>query len=135
MRPITLFLFLLMGCAGTHGNVMSEATNVPAVTEAYPTKPVRLIEPFGVGGGPDLLARALAQQLSQLWGQAVTVENIPGAGATAGPPRGPQLPPRGFTRPLNTKAQAYTVTFSQNSPSNPPKDVIPLLSPPGPAPR
>ena len=85
MRPITFFLFLLIGCAGIHGNVMSEATNAPAVTEAYPTKPVRLIEPFGVGGGPDLLARALAQQLSELWGQPVTVENVPGAGATAGP--------------------------------------------------
>ena len=41
---------------------MSEATNSPAVTEAYPIKPVRLIEPFGVGGGPDLLARVLARQ-------------------------------------------------------------------------
>jgi tripartite-type tricarboxylate transporter receptor subunit TctC len=56
---------------------------MPAVTQQYPIKPVRLIEPFGAGGGPDLLARALAQQLSKLWGQAVTVENIPGAGATA----------------------------------------------------
>ena len=64
---------------------MGEATNASAVAEDYPTKPVRLIEPFGAGGGPDLLARALAQQLSQLWGQPVTVENIPGAGATAGP--------------------------------------------------
>ena len=61
MRPITFFLFLLIECAGTHGNVMSEATNVPAVAEDYPIKPVRLIEPFGAGGGPDLLARALAQ--------------------------------------------------------------------------
>jgi tripartite-type tricarboxylate transporter receptor subunit TctC len=64
MRPITFFLFLLIGCAGIHGNVMGEATNASAVAEDYPIKPVRLIEPFGAGGGPDLLARALAQQLS-----------------------------------------------------------------------
>ena len=34
------------------------------LAHAYPTKPVRLIEPFGAGGGPDLIARALAQKLS-----------------------------------------------------------------------
>jgi len=51
----------------------------------YPTKPVRLIEPFGVCGEPDLVGRALAQQLTEQWGQPVTMENIPGAGATAGP--------------------------------------------------
>ena len=93
MRQITFFLFLLIGCAGIHGNVMSEATNFFAVAEDYPIKPVRLIEPFGAGGGPHLLARALAQQLSQLWGQAVTVENIPGAGA-GGPRAGREVATR-----------------------------------------
>src|SRR5258707_8221566 len=100
MRPITFFLFLLIGCAGIHGNVMSEATNASAVAEDYPIKPVRLIEPFGAGGGPDLLARALAQQLSQLWGQPVTWENLPGAGTTASPPpRRESHPPRSPLRP------------------------------------
>src|SRR5437764_14516926 len=97
MRPITFFLFLLIGCAGIHGNVMAETTNASAVAEDYPIKPVRLIEPFGAGGGPDLLARALAQQLSQLWGQAVTVENIPGAGATAGTAQVRKSPTEGDT--------------------------------------
>ena len=36
---------------------MSEAAHGPALAEDYPTKPVQLIEPFGTGGGPDLLAR------------------------------------------------------------------------------
>ena len=94
---------------------MSEATNVPAVTEAYPTKPVRLIEPFGVGGGPDLLARALAQQLSELWGQPVTVENIPGAGATAGPAQVAKSPPDGYTLLVNTSAQAYSACLLKGS--------------------
>src|SRR2546430_17703275 len=93
MRPITFFLFLLIGCAGTHGNVMGEATNASAVAEDYPIKPVRLIEPFGAGGGPDLLARALGQQLSPLGGQAVTVANLPAAGATG------RAPPVAESRP------------------------------------
>ena len=106
---------------------MSETTNVPAVTEAYPTKPVRLIEPFGVGGGPDLLARALAQQLSKLWGQAVAVENIPGAGATAGPAQVAKSPPDGYTLLLTTSAQAYSAVFSKALPYDPLKDFIPIV--------
>jgi tripartite-type tricarboxylate transporter receptor subunit TctC len=127
MRPITFFLFVLIGCAGIHGKVMSEATNSPAVTEAYPIKPVRLIEPFGVGGGPDLLARALAQQLSELWGQPVTVENVPGAGATAGPAQVAKSPPDGYTLLLTTSAQAYSAVFSKSLPYDPFKDFIPIV--------
>ena len=51
------------------------------VARAYPNRAVRLIEPFGAGGGPDLLARALAPKLSELWVEVVTVENHPGAGS------------------------------------------------------
>jgi tripartite-type tricarboxylate transporter receptor subunit TctC len=52
----------------------------------YATKTVRLIEPFGAGGGPDLIARALGQKLSESWGQPVTVENHPGAEVQRVPP-------------------------------------------------
>ena len=127
MRPITFFLFLLIGCAGIHGNVMGEATNASAVAEDYPTKPVRLIEPFGAGGGPDLLARALAQKLSELWGQPVTVENIPGAGATAGPAQVAKSPADGYTLLINTSAQAYSAAFLKNLPYDPLKDFIPIV--------
>ena len=54
-------------------------------SQNYPTKPVRMVEPFGAGGGPDVLARALGPKLAELWGQPVTAENHPGAGSTAGP--------------------------------------------------
>ena len=126
MRPITFFLFLLIGCARIHGNVMSETTNVPAVTEAYPTKPVRLIEPFGVGGGPDLLARALAQQLSKLWGQAVAVENFPSR-SHSGPAQVAKSPPDGYTLLLTTSAQAYSAVFLKALPYDPLKDFIPIV--------
>jgi tripartite-type tricarboxylate transporter receptor subunit TctC len=52
--------------------------------QGYPAKPIRMIEPFGADGGPDLIARALSSKLSELWGQPVT-ENDPGAGSTAAP--------------------------------------------------
>ena len=43
-----------------------------------------MVEPFGAGGGPDVLARALGPKLAELWGQPVTAENHPGATAERG---------------------------------------------------
>jgi tripartite-type tricarboxylate transporter receptor subunit TctC len=71
--------------AETHADTVRSAANVVGTTQDYPAKPVRIMDPFGAGGGPDLLTRALAPKLSELWGQPVTVENQPGAGATAAP--------------------------------------------------
>jgi len=92
----------------------------------YPTKPVRLIEPFGAGGGPDLVSRALAQKLTELWGQPVTVENVPGAGATAGPAQVAKSPADGYTLLVNTSAQAYSAALLENLPYDPLKDFIPV---------
>src|SRR5450432_4418509 len=92
----------------------------------YPTKPVRLIEPFGAGGGPDLIARALGRKLSESWGQPVTVENHPGAGSTAGPAHVAKSPADGYTLLMNTSAQAYSAVFLKNLPYDPLKDFIPV---------
>jgi tripartite-type tricarboxylate transporter receptor subunit TctC len=92
----------------------------------YPTKPVRLIEPFGAGGGPDLIARALGQKLSESWGQPVTVENHPGAGSTAGPALVAKSPADGYTLLVSTSAQAYSAALLKNLPYDPLKDFIPV---------
>ncbi len=54
------------------------AAPLAASAQSFPTKPVRIITPFPVGGGPDGVARLLADKLSRSWGQPVTVENRPG---------------------------------------------------------
>jgi tripartite-type tricarboxylate transporter receptor subunit TctC len=95
-------------------------------SQDYPTKRVRLIEPFGVGGGPDLVSRALAQKLTELWGQPVIVENVPGTGATAGPAQAAKSPADGYTLLMNTSAQAYSAALLKNLPYDPLKDFIPV---------
>jgi tripartite-type tricarboxylate transporter receptor subunit TctC len=86
-----------------------------------------MIEPFGAGGGPDLLARALAPKLSGLWGQPVTVENIRGMGATAGPAQVAKSPGDGYTLLINTNAQAYSAVLLKGLPYDPLKDFIPII--------
>src|ERR1700676_3820527 len=96
------------------------------VSQDYPSKPVRMIEPFGAGGGPDTIARAVSPKLSELWGQPVTVENHPGAGSTVGPALVAKSPADGYTVLVSTSAQAYSAALRKDLPYNPLKDFIPV---------
>lgn len=63
----------------------------------YPNKPVRLIVAAGPGGSGDLLGRALAHKLSELWGQQVVIDNRPGAGTVIGTAIAAKSAPDGYT--------------------------------------
>ncbi|HTT20096.1 MAG TPA: tripartite tricarboxylate transporter substrate-binding protein [Candidatus Sulfotelmatobacter sp.] len=95
-------------------------------TQEYPTRPVRMIEPFGAGGGVDVIARILSPRLSELWGQRVTVENHPCSGSTEAPALVAKSPADGYTLLVNTSAQAYSSAFVKNLPYDPLKDFIPV---------
>ena len=94
--------------------------------QGYPIKSIRMIEPFGAGGGPDLIARAISPKLSELWGQSVTVENHPGAGSTTAPALVAKSPADGYTLLVNTSAQAYSAALLKNLPYDPLRDFIPV---------
>jgi tripartite-type tricarboxylate transporter receptor subunit TctC len=124
-RSITcLSLLLLVWAVGVAA--AADPAGAKPLPVGYPAAPVRLIEPFGVGGGPDLLGRALARKLSALWRQPVTVENITGDGATAGPANVAISPADGYTLLINTNAQAYSAAFAARLPYDPLKDFVPV---------
>ena len=86
--------------------------------------PVVVVEPFGPGGGPDVIAGALAGQLSRIWGVPVTVDNRPGNGATAGPAFVATAPPDGRTLLINTSAHAYSAALGARLPYDPIADFV-----------
>jgi putative tricarboxylic transport membrane protein len=86
MRVLTLVLSLLVAIFG--------ATSVKA---DYPDRRVRIIVPVAAGGGVDVMARMLAQKLSERWNQQFVVENRPGAAGIIGSRAVIGSPPDGYT--------------------------------------
>jgi tripartite-type tricarboxylate transporter receptor subunit TctC len=72
------------------------ATGVQAQSR-YPTKPIRLLTPFAAGGGSDLLARLIGPPLTEVFGQAIVVDNRPGGGGTLGAGIVARAEPDGYT--------------------------------------
>src|SRR5882757_8953203 len=75
---------------------------------AFPTHPVHLLVGYPAGGGSDLLARPLAQKLSERWGQQVVVENRPGANGNLAVEAVARAAPDGYTLLLANMAQLVT---------------------------
>ncbi|HYC45965.1 MAG TPA: tripartite tricarboxylate transporter substrate binding protein [Burkholderiales bacterium] len=76
----------------------------PAVAQSYPEKPVTMVAPFPAGGSVDLVARAVAQQMSEIWKQPVIVSNRPGASGNIGAEQVVRAAPDGYTLLMGTTA-------------------------------
>ncbi len=70
---------------------------VPALAQAWPSKPITLIVPFAAGGPSDVLGRLMADHLGRTLGQQIIVENVAGAGGTLGADRAAKAAPDGYT--------------------------------------
>jgi len=84
-----------------------------AQQDDYPNRPIHLLAAAAPGGNPDVLARLLAQRLSQVFGQSFIVENVPGAGGILAAKRVAAVPPDGYVLMVNDSgALAINITMS-----------------------
>ena len=97
-----------------------------AQAQAWPTRPMRIIVPFGLGGSADLAARFLAEPLQQALGQPVVVENRPGAGGTIGADQVAKAAPDGHTLLLMSNTHTANETLLPNRPYVLLRDLAPV---------
>ncbi len=107
--------FLLLGAAAS------------AIAQVFPSRPVRLIAPFPAGGGVDIVARQLAQKLTEKWGEQVVVDNRVGATGIIGTELAARAAPDGHTLIMgNVATHAVNVSLYKKLPYDPVKDFAPI---------
>jgi tripartite-type tricarboxylate transporter receptor subunit TctC len=108
---------LMVALAGAY------AAGVPG---AYPDHPIRIVVPVAAGGGNDIVARMLARQLSDKWGQSVVVDNRPGASTAIGSEIVAKANPDGYTIMLCSISFAINAAARDKLPFDPVRDFAPI---------
>jgi tripartite-type tricarboxylate transporter receptor subunit TctC len=98
-----------------------------AAQSDYPNRPVRLINPYAPGGAVDLVGRAVATGLSQMWGQQMIVDNRPGAGTMIGTEIVARAEPDGYTMLCTTAAIAIMPSMYRNMRFDTVRDLYPVV--------
>ncbi len=76
-----------------------------ALSQEYPSRPIRIFVPAAPGGVTDIAARVIGQRLSEIWGQQVLIENRPGAGGSIGVAVAAKALPDGYTLLMTTSGE------------------------------
>jgi tripartite-type tricarboxylate transporter receptor subunit TctC len=97
-----------------------------AAAQDFPSRPVKIVVPFSPGGAVDGPTRFIAQELGKRWGQAVIVENRPGAGATIGADMVAKSAPDGYTLLLASQTNAIAASLYRKLPYDPVGDFAPI---------
>jgi len=118
--PRRTFLHLAAGAAAL------PAVSRIAWAQTYPTRPVRLIVPFGPAGATDITARLIGQWLSERLGQQFVIENRPGAGGNIGTEAVVRAAPDGYTLLYVTTANAVSATLFDKLNFNFIRDIAPV---------
>ncbi len=99
----------------------------PAAAQSYPSRPITLVVPFAAGGSPDIIARALGEELSAALGQNVLIENRGGAGGNIAAQHVLEQPADGYTLFLGTSGNMATnKVLYRNLKFDPERDFIPI---------
>lgn len=100
-----------------------------AALAQYPTRPVHIVVPYPAGGAVDAFARVLTQQLSEIWGQQVVVDNRPGASTMIGAEQVAKSPPDGYTLLLTAELTLVIVPhLYEKIPYDPLRDFAPVVA-------
>ena len=102
---------------------------VLAAAQAWPSKSVKMVVPFAAGGATDVVARLLAQKLTEEWGQSVVVENRAGAGGNIGGDAVAKSPPDGYTLLMASGAIVIAGPHMYKSlPYDPTRDLVAITN-------
>ena len=107
--------------------IACQATLPAAMADTYPSKLVRIIVPYGTGGGSDTLACQLGVSLQQLWGQGVAVDNRAGASGNIGSEAVVRSPADGYTLLLQNSTMAVNMAMGMKLGYDPDKDLTPIM--------
>jgi tripartite-type tricarboxylate transporter receptor subunit TctC len=99
-----------------------------AAAQDYPSKPVRLIDPYVPGGSTGVVARAVSAKFQDITRQPMVVENKPGAGSNVGSELVARAPADGYTILLGTSSLAINPALYKNMGFDPQKDLAPVVT-------
>src|SRR5437660_12646373 len=116
IRVLSSVLFLFVLVSGS----------VPVWSQDYPTRPVKIIVPFGAGGPADLYARIVAQHLSDALKASFVVDDRPGAGAVIGTSEVAKAAPDGYTLLMMSNTHTVNETILPNKPYKLMRDLTPV---------
>lgn len=127
MPRLTATTGLSMLAAGMTLCAAHAQTPPPAAGAAYPTKPIRLVAPFAPGGSTDILARLVAQKLTEAWGQQVNVDNRAGGGSVIGTDIVAKSAPDGYTLVMTSTSTATAPSLLRKLPYDTLRDLAPVI--------
>ncbi len=99
---------------------------MPAMADTFPSKPIRIVVPFGAGGVADLTARTVGQKLSESLGQPVIIDNKPGAGGVGAGEAVAKAEPDGHTLLLMSNGTAVSAGLFKSLPFDAQRDFAPV---------
>ena len=102
------------------------ACSQSAWAQTYPAHPIRMVVPFAAAGPTDVIARIVAQKLSEAWGQQVYTENVPGAGGNTGIGGVAKAPPDGNTILVVSTGFIVNPSMYAKLPYDPVKNFAPI---------
>ena len=109
LKALTVCIVFALGCA-------------TAIAQPYPTKPLRLVVPFGPGGVGDITARTVAQKMGEAMGQQIVIDNRPSAGGIVAAEMVARAEPDGYTLMLLNNANAVSMAMFKALPYDTLKD-------------